>query len=112
MEFSEDEFINELINRKKSKRLKIIHKYLEIYEQCIAKIRAISAMGKTDMFFTFPVFIFGFIEYNNDDCCNFLMARLKKLYMDISRINENTLFISWYYIEVNKNRSLQEQNNE
>lgn len=108
MEFSENEYINELIRKKNSLRFKIINKYTEIFNRCLNRIRVASSSGKTDILFSIPKFIFGFIEYNYNDCCNFIIHRLRKMYMDVTNISNesdnSTIFISWYYIELNKEK--------
>lgn len=109
MEFSENEYINELIRRKNSIHFKIIHKYSELLNQCLNRIRYASGSGKTDLFYVIPKFIFGFNEYNYKECCSYIIKRLRNLYMDVTTIDDNTIFISWYYIEINRKNALSKQ---
>jgi len=102
--FSDNEFVNELIKRKNSKRYKIIGKYMEQYELCISRIKVVSMNGRTDCFYTIPKIFFGFPEYNYEHCKNFIMDKLRKLYMDVSQYDDNVIFISWYYIELNREK--------
>lgn len=102
--FSDNEFVNELIKKKNMKRYKIMSKYLEQSERCLERVKLVNIAGRTDCTFTIPKFIFGFPEYDCIHCCNFIIDRLRKLYMDVTKVEDNVIFISWYYIEVNRDK--------
>ena len=93
--------INMIISIKKQKREKLLETYITYYDRCIEKIKILNKRNICDLFFQVPFYIPDCFEYKPQDCIDFIQNKLKKYYMDSYKINNNTIFITWKYIELN-----------
>lgn len=96
--------VENLIKRNKEKREKLLEMYIKQYTICLEKIDFQNRKNMTDLFYDVPLFIPDCIEYNYLECLDFIEIKLKSNFFDIYRVNKNTLFISWKFIEINKNK--------
>lgn len=85
----------------KNKKIKYLYEnYNKYYNYCIQKIKNANNLKKTDIIFSVPTTIFNNNEYNSDNCINFIETKLKKHEFDTIQLSENSIFISWKYIEL------------
>lgn len=90
----------QLIHIKNIKREKLADAYNTFYNKCIDRIKLLNNMDKTDLFFDVPLFLPECPNYNPSDCIEFLETKLRFHKFDTLKININTLFITWKYIEL------------
>ena len=94
--------VQKLIQAKEDKRKKVLIQYNLVYDLCINKITQANILGLTDIIYEVPDIIFGLHEYSPVDCLEFLERKLRLLKIDTYKVPPYSLFISWYYIEINK----------
>jgi hypothetical protein len=91
-----------LIKHNKEKREKLLNIYNKYYAQCIEKIQLYNNAGKFDLIFEIPDKIIDNVNYIPLYCLEFIETKLKDNFLDTYKINNNTIFITWKYIESNK----------
>jgi hypothetical protein len=97
--------VDELINSIKIRKKKLQNSYQELYKKCIEKIKLFDKNNKNDIIFSVPLYIDDCPFYNSIDCIKFINDELKKFFMDTYIINETSIFITWIYIEQNKEKN-------
>lgn len=91
-----------LIETREKKRKTLLNYYLKYYDTCLKKIEIANNLGKTDLLFTVTEFIPNCPEYKSKDCLIYIKKKLDQKFFDTYIINNKTLFITWLYIEANK----------
>ena len=91
-----------LIKTNKEKREKLLKIYNKYYAHCIEKIKLFHNSGKFDLIYDIPDKMPNDVNYIPKYCMDFIELKLKENYMDIYRINNKTIFITWKYIESSK----------
>ena len=110
---SKDKFINDDpdINFNSDDLLKTIHKRREktraalvsSYNLCCEKIKEADGLGLTDLVFEVPNMISMSNIYCKDiDVLRYIGDKLKKQKLNTYIINEKKIFITWKFIELNK----------
>ena len=94
--------IDSLIKIRKEKREKLLVTYIKYYNRCVDKIKMLNNRNITDIFFEVPTNVPDCYGYKSIDCVEFISNKLKIFFMDTYKINNYTLFITWKYIEANK----------
>lgn len=94
--------IDSLIKIRKEKREKLLETYIKYYNRCVDKIKMLNNRNITDIFFEVPTNVPDCYGYKSIDCVEFISNKLKIFFMDTYKINNYTLFITWKYIEANK----------
>ena len=94
--------IDSLIKIRKEKREKLLETYIKYYNRCVDKIKMLNNRNITDIFFEVPTNVPDCYGYKYIDCVEFISNKLKIFFMDTYKINNYTLFITWKYIEANK----------
>ena len=94
--------IDNLVKERKNRRRKLLTEYDKLFERCFERILIADKMNKTDICFDMPEHILGCNEYILSESMEFLENKLRSLDIDTLRISNNSLFISWLYIELNK----------
>jgi len=102
--------VNKLIETKKSKREKLLYYYRKAYENCIAKIDVANKLGKTDLLYTVKEFITNCPGYQPQYCIEYIKNKLQNDLFNTYIIDHKTIFITWLYIEMNKD-SINPSNN-
>lgn len=102
--------IDSLIKIRKEKREKLLETYIKFYNRCIEKIKLLNNRNITDIFYEVPTNVPDCYGYKPIDCIEFISNKLKIFYMDTYKINNNTLFITWKYVEANKENELKNKN--
>lgn len=102
--------IDSLIKIRKEKREKLLETYIKYYNRCIDKIKTLNNRNIYDIFYEVPSHVPDCYGYKSIDCIEFISNKLKILYMDTYKINNNTLFITWKYIEANRENEQKKKN--
>jgi len=110
---SRDKFINDtpeqnfnsdvLLKNIKKKRNNIRNIFVNSYNLCCEKIKEADNMSLTDIIFELPISMF----ISNPDCkyidiINYIDNNLKKQKLNTYIINNRKIFITWKFIELNK----------
>lgn len=114
---SKDKFINDdpditfdstvLLKSIKKKREKIRSNLVSCYNLCCEKIQEIDNMGLTDLIFEIPNMILMSNIYSKDiDILRYISDKLRKEGLNTYIIDERKIFITWKFIESNKEFSL------
>jgi len=103
--------IESLIKIRKEKREKLLETYIKYYNRCVDKIKMLNNRNITDLFFEVPMNIPDCYGYKPIDCIEFISNKLKTFYMDTCKVNNHTLFVTWKYIEANKESELKKKIN-
>jgi hypothetical protein len=91
-----------LLNNIYEKRKKLRKWILKIYNTCCEKIKLADELGLTDIMFEIPEIILESSEYKHEQAIKYINDNLRKEYLDTYIINYRQIFISWKYIELNK----------
>jgi hypothetical protein len=91
-----------LIKKRIEKREKLLNIYLKYYKICVEKITQQNNVNKYDLFFNVPNYIVECPEYNGKNCILYIQEKLKNNHFDTFIIENNTIFITWKYLELNK----------
>lgn len=80
-------------NKRKDTRLKI---YNDIYAKCCNKIRYINdVLFERECYFSIPTFKVGLPLYQHKAALGFVMIKLRGKGMDVSYVNNDTIYINW-----------------
>jgi hypothetical protein len=101
--------IDNLLKERKNRRKRLLTEYDKLFELCFQRILTADKMNITEICFDIPSHILGCNEYIVSECIDFLENKLRSLDIDTLRITNNSLFISWLFIELNK--EMREKNN-
>lgn len=101
---NQDINIEVLIKQQKERKTKIVEKYQKLFEVCLKKIHQENKKNKTDYIFNIPTIIFRCIDYEPEDCLEFIENKLRNNYFDTLILNKTCIFISWIKIEENRNK--------
>ena len=94
--------IDVLIEVREKKRKELLNNYVKYHEKCLQKIEIANNLGKTDLLYTVDQSIADCPEYKSIDCIEFIKNKLEKELFDTYVVNNKTLFITWLYLEANK----------
>ena len=89
----------EEINRK---RLECRNNNLFFYNKCCKEIIDTNKLNKRDLIFKLPEYLPNYNKYDHELCIKYIEKKLIEQFIDVYRINNKTLFITWNYIELNK----------
>lgn len=93
--------VKEILKEKEQNRGKIIKNYNELYKACLRKMDITNkVLKKTDMIFSLKDYKTNTVDFNPEECINYIDNKLEDLKVDTYRIDSNTLFISWFYLEL------------
>ena len=98
--------VNNLIEARETKRRQVLSRYSEMYNLCLQKIEVANNLKKTDLLYAVKDSVPDCPEYNPSDCIDYIKTKLEDIYMDTYKIDNKTIFITWLYIEANKNNSI------
>ena len=110
---SKDKFINDdpditfdsgvLLKSIKKKREKIRSKLVSCYNLCCEKIQEADNIGLTDLIFEIPNMISMSNIYSKDiDILRYISDKLRKEGLNTYIIDDRKIFITWKFIELNK----------
>jgi hypothetical protein len=98
--------ITSLLLVREKKRKQLLEYYNSFHRQCLRKIEAVNKLGKTDLLYTVDIQVPNCPEYKPLDCIEFIKKKLEQDSFDTCVVNNNTLFITWLYLEVNKEKTV------
>jgi hypothetical protein len=94
-----------LIRVRKNKRKKLLDNYVKIYNKCLENIETVNSLSETHLYFEVPSELIECYGYNSNDCVEYIENKLRNQYIDTLKISKSTLYVSWLYIELNKERA-------
>jgi hypothetical protein len=93
-----------LIETREKKRKTLLNYYLKFYDICLKKIEIANNLNKTDLLYTVTEFIPNCPEYKPIDCIEYIKEKLENNFFDTYIVGNKTLFITWLYLEANKEK--------
>lgn len=110
---AKDKFINDtpeqnfnsdvLLKNIKKKRQKLRNTLVNTYNLCCEKIKEADSIGLTDLIFELPELMFlSFNECRDIDIINYISINLRKQKLNTYVVNSKKLFITWKFLELNK----------
>ena len=97
-DFNSDELLKNIYERRK----KIRNWLVEMYNLCCNRIKDADDNGLTDIMFELPPIILENSTYKHKDCINYISKNLRDQHIDTLILDNSSLFITWKYIELNK----------
>lgn len=94
--------IDNLINTRKQKRKKLLSEYNKLFSRCVERIQIADTLNQTEICFQIPSAIINCNDYNSTECLEFIENKLRDLDIDTLKVTSNSIFITWIYIELNK----------
>jgi hypothetical protein len=91
-----------LLKNIQQRRLKVRAKLVEMFNLCCEKILDVENAGLTDLIFKLPESTF--IDFNgckDIDIINYIAKKLKQNKLDVLIMKNDTLFVTWKFIELN-----------
>lgn len=101
--------INDLIETREKKRILLLNNYIKYYDKCLKKIEIANNLDKTDLLYSVDEYILDCPEYKSIDCIKYIKNKLEQDFFDTYIINNNTLFITWLYLEVNREKNINQK---
>ena len=93
---------NKLIETKIIKRKKVLEKHIEVLNSCYNSIETANNSGITDLIFNVPHVFLGCSYYDQVMCSEFVLKKLHEKSLDAYILDNFEIFITWQYIELNK----------
>jgi hypothetical protein len=94
--------LDNLMNRKENKKRRLQIEYEKVFDSCLKKIAQANHIDMTDIIFEIPTGIIGCYDFSIKDCSDYILDKLKRMYMDVVKLSYKSIFISWYYIKENR----------
>lgn len=91
-----------LIKSRIIKREKLLAAYAQSYKSCLERIKLFESMNQVDLIFDVPANVPGCYNYNPLDCIEYIRNKLRNIYIDTYHVSPIRLFVTWKYIEINK----------
>ena len=89
------------INDRRVKKLKF---YIKCLNNCTKQIEKMDNEGYTDTVFTIPDYVSEISAYNSNECLDYIIDNLTLQKIDVLKINNISLFITWTDIELKFNQ--------
>ena len=94
---------NELLTNIYERRKKIRNWFVDMYNLCCIRIKDADDNGMTDLIFELPELLIDSSIYKEKECIEYISKNLREENIDTLIIDNNKrLFITWKYIELNK----------
>ncbi len=94
--------IDKMIDKKYKEREELLNIYITSYNRCINEIKKTNLLSKTDLIFKVPKMIHNNKSYSSFENLEYIEKKLEEMSMNTYKINDNTLFITWKFIEYNR----------
>lgn len=94
----------DLIKTRNEKRKKLLEEYQNIYRVCLEKIKKQDPLFITDIIFEVPDIIYSNADYKSENCLEYIEKKLNDMYIDTYRLSSNSIFITWKFIELHKEK--------
>ena len=92
-----------LIKKRQDKRNIKLNMYMKHYSRCIEHIKIASGRDELDFIYKIPAIAPECPGYLALECSIFIIEKLKDIFIDAFNIDDRTIFITWKYVELNKN---------
>lgn len=89
---------------------KIKQTYRDVYSLCFEKIVQSNSLKNLDLMFEIPKILNNNLIYDYDECCEYIINKLRQNYIDVCRMSYNKLFITWINIRNNKKNGSNNKN--
>lgn len=99
-----------LIETRERKRKILLNCYIKFYDKCLKKIEIANNVGKTDLLYSVSESIPNFPEYKPIDCIGYIRNKLENDSFDTYIVGNKTIFITWLYIEANREKIINSLN--
>ena len=96
--------IDKLVKLREERKKKILVQYEKVFNMCLSKINLANNLNKTEIVYDVPEAIYGHFDYVIGDCIEYVHEKLKNMDLDTIILNEKSLYISWLYLEENRNK--------
>jgi len=96
--------IDKLVKLREERKRKILIQYEKVFNMCLKKINLANNMNKTEIVYDVPEAIYGHFDYVVIDCLEYINSKLKIMDLDTILLSEKSIYISWLYLEENRNR--------
>jgi len=98
---------NELLTNIHERRKKIRNWFVDMYNFCCSKIKDADDSGLTDLLFELPELLIDASIYKEKECLEYISKNLREQNIDTLLINNGKkIFITWKYIELNKEKNI------
>ena len=97
--------VDQLIKTQNDRKKEIKKTYINVYNICLNKIIEANKIYKSDIFFEVPNTLYGNKIYNKNECLTYIIKKLRNNFMDVLKISDNLIFITWINVKQNKNES-------
>ena len=106
--------VDNLIRTRKLRRHRILEEYNRLFNNLMDKIQLANSLNKTELIFDIPVNTIEGVTYKYDcnECVDFIQTKIKNLYIYTIRTSYNSIFVSWLYIEINRELFKKSKNKE
>jgi len=84
------------------RRSRLRKNYVIIFNKCCERIKATNNYNLTDIIYELPIVIPECPNFNHRECLEYIRDNLRKQYIDAIIIDKRKIFITWKYIELNK----------
>ena len=79
-------------NEKKKNRIICFNKILEMI---LNKIKLVAKTDETKVWYMVPKFLLGYASFKIDDCCDYLVKKIKKKGFKCELYKPNLLYVNW-----------------
>jgi hypothetical protein len=91
--------IQSLVNKNKEHKEYAYKKYKELYEYCLSKISVANKIGKNEIMFEIPSYIYRAKSYDSVECLKYIKGKLEKMNIETYIISKTSILISWINIK-------------
>lgn len=98
-----------LLERIKKRRKRKLNYYKQMLKYCHERIENADEDQGTDIMFTIVENIPEFKDFNPRECLEYISIKLREDYFDTTILTDATMFITWKYLELKKERIKQEE---
>lgn len=95
---------NDLLSTIYERRKKLRNWLVDMYNLCCNKIKDADSFGLTDIVFELPPIILENSSYKHRDCIEYISKNLRDQNIDTLILDDSKLFITWKFIELNKEK--------
>lgn len=93
--------VDRLIQLRRERKKMINMEYEKQYDICLNEIELANKIGMSKIAFDVPPVIYGFKDYNQFDCLEYIHKKLLRMKFDTIIVSSSQILISWEDIESN-----------
>ena len=91
--------VSKLIKTREEDKIKLKNCYKKILKSCFKEIELANSMKRTDLIYKIPQINLKNINYQPEECLEYIEKKLQSYHFDTLRIKNCSIFISWFDIE-------------